>query len=622
MTTPQEQSKGSDPMAKAPDPGKMKFSVETTTFEQPEEKKTRPDDGLESDENLPLDDGLGPDWAAYGEKAGSVAGIEPGTEFWPERRFRSKIEALGSTGSGTRALAGRAGAGARSATRKLIAGANRAAQTTGDPVADDGDPISFDSKIDVRRILPALSSNAAARRMQQGSMVVVAVAGLLLAAVLVTPDETRLETSIESSSTTDPSAETSVDPLSLRSNRSDSSAGDDDAAEDDAAGAGGIGTTTREPSTTAADDSEDADPSAETSGSSETTETSDETSTSADPSPTSGDPTSSTAAPTAAPTSADDETTTSSTRPTTATTRRTTTTRPTTATTRRTTTTLSTTSTSRTPTTRATTTTTRPTTTTTRPTTSTTEPTTTTTEPTTTTTEPTTTTTEPTTTTSAPCSGPSWNLVLDEQFNGSSVDTSRWQVYNSVGNAGHGRRQPSAMSVSGGLLTITASMDNGTLVSGGMEHRLDQTYGRYEFRVRTDQDPSESMSGVVMTWPQSDVHPRDGENNIYETLATPGDRHEFYTFIHKPFGSVHDQDYTVHPVNASSWHTMVMEWAPDSIKLYRDGSLVKTINETSADLIPDVAHHATIQLDAWADTLPANVQMQVDYIKVYSYEGC
>ena len=83
--------------------------------------------------------------------------------------------------------------------------------------------------------------------------------------------------------------------------------------------------------------------------------------------------------------------------------------------------------------------------------------------------------------------------------------------------------------------------------------------------------PSEAMSGVVMTWPQSDVHPRDGENNIYETLATPGDRHEFYSFIHEPFGTVHDQDYTVHRVDASSWHTMAMEWTPDWIKLYRDG---------------------------------------------------
>ncbi|MDH3684133.1 MAG: glycoside hydrolase family 16 protein [Acidimicrobiia bacterium] len=212
--------------------------------------------------------------------------------------------------------------------------------------------------------------------------------------------------------------------------------------------------------------------------------------------------------------------------------------------------------------------------------------------------------------------------MLDESFSGSSIDTDDWALYESNGNADFGLRRPSALSVSGGYLTITASMESGSLVSGGMEHRHDQTYGRYEFRVRTDEDPSETMSGVVLTWPASDVHPRDGENDIYETLAMPGDRSEFYSFIHEPFGTVSDQDRTVHPVSASSWHTMAMEWTPEWIKLYRDGVLVKTIDETSDDLIPDVAHHAAIQLDAWGNSLPADVTMQVDYIKVYAFGGC
>ncbi len=225
----------------------------------------------------------------------------------------------------------------------------------------------------------------------------------------------------------------------------------------------------------------------------------------------------------------------------------------------------------------------------------------------------------PTTPTTAPPSnGSCWNLVMQDDFNGSAVNTSVWAPYNSGGNAGHGLRRPSALSVGGGLLTITARMENGTLVSGGMSHKYSQAYGRYEFRVRTDVDPSESMSGIVMTWPQSNVHPRDGENNMYETLGSPGDRHEFYTFIHKPFGSTSDQDYTVHSASAADWHTMVMEWRPGQMNIYRDGSLIKQIDETSSDLIPDVAHFATIQLDAWHDSVLNPVSMQVDYIKVYS----
>jgi hypothetical protein len=220
------------------------------------------------------------------------------------------------------------------------------------------------------------------------------------------------------------------------------------------------------------------------------------------------------------------------------------------------------------------------------------------------------------------CEAPIWNLELEDHFteNGRSLG-SAWTPYHSSGNAGHGLRRPHAISIWGGNLNIRASMENGVLVSGGMAHRHHQTYGRYEFRVRTDQDRSEATSGVVLTWPQSNVHPRDGENNIYETLSRPGDRHEFYSFIHEPYGTVHDQDYTVHPVGADQWHTMEMEWLPDRITLRRDGRTVKTIDETGDDLIPDVAHHLAIQLDAWKHSVDRPVWMQVDYVKVWSYGG-
>ncbi|MDH4078050.1 MAG: glycoside hydrolase family 16 protein, partial [Acidimicrobiia bacterium] len=111
-------------------------------------------------------------------------------------------------------------------------------------------------------------------------------------------------------------------------------------------------------------------------------------------------------------------------------------------------------------------------------------------KPTSTTAKPTSSTDAPTSSTAPPAStgGGCWNLVVQDDFNGSSVDGSKWVEYNGDGNAGHGQRSSSALSVSGGVLTITASMQNGTLVSGGLGGRHSQTYGRYEARVRTDPD--------------------------------------------------------------------------------------------------------------------------------------
>lgn len=242
-------------------------------------------------------------------------------------------------------------------------------------------------------------------------------------------------------------------------------------------------------------------------------------------------------------------------------------------------------------------------------------------KPTSSTTAKPTTTAAPTST--APPSNPGsgcWNLVVQDDFNGSSVDGSKWVEYNGSGHGGHGQRSSSALSVSGGMLTITASMQNGTLVSGGLGGRHNQTYGRYEARVRTDADPSETMSGLLLTWPQSGDQYNDGENDYYETTYTPGDRHEFYSFIHKPGAPASEQDYTVHSASASEWHTMVMEWRADKIVIYRDGQVIKTLNEDGANRIPDVAHFAAIQLDAFKDSLPNPVSMQVDYIKVF--EAC
>jgi hypothetical protein len=245
-----------------------------------------------------------------------------------------------------------------------------------------------------------------------------------------------------------------------------------------------------------------------------------------------------------------------------------------------------------------------------------------------TTTQRATTTAAPTTAGNSCASGAEFELVMWDDFNGSSVG-GHWLQWNSAGYLGNGVRRSSALAVSNGRLIITAQMIDGTLVSGGINHRHAQTYGKYVFKVRTDVDPDRAMSGVVLTWPQSDAHPRDGENNIYETLAhyESSTRDPFYSFIHKPFGSASDQEYKLHRADAAQWQTMSMEWTPDRITITREGpgggswSDSWTVDETSADLIPDVAHQFHIQLDATKSAISAPVTMEVDYAGVYKYCG-
>ncbi|MDQ3851171.1 MAG: glycoside hydrolase family 16 protein [Actinomycetota bacterium] len=206
-------------------------------------------------------------------------------------------------------------------------------------------------------------------------------------------------------------------------------------------------------------------------------------------------------------------------------------------------------------------------------------------------------------------------LVFEDTFDGTTLNTSEWAPYDSPGHAGRGLRRPSAFSLDGdGNLVVTARMVDGQIVSGGMALGRDYTYGRFEFRVRTEPDPTGTMSGVVLTWPESGRWPVDGENDIYETGSDPGTRSPFFTFVH--YGETNEQHLYRHEADASRWHTMAMDWTRSAIRIYRDGELVWTLTDPAA--IPHVAHHLCIQLDPTATrTLTAPVRMLVDYVRIY-----
>jgi beta-glucanase (GH16 family) len=212
-----------------------------------------------------------------------------------------------------------------------------------------------------------------------------------------------------------------------------------------------------------------------------------------------------------------------------------------------------------------------------------------------------------------------WRLVFEDNFDSNAVDRSSWSMYNGPGHGGNGRRDPAAYSVSDGLLVITAQMkDYGDgkgpqISSGGMAHRENYLYGRFEFRVRCEADPSGATSGVVLTWPQTEKWPVDGENDIFETLTGPT-RTPLHTFIH--YGKDNSQHHMKYDVDATQWQEMAMEWYPDAILIYLNGELVWTLTDRAA--IPRVPHHICLQLDAFKKQMGDEpVHMYVDWVRIY-----
>ena len=173
--------------------------------------------------------------------------------------------------------------------------------------------------------------------------------------------------------------------------------------------------------------------------------------------------------------------------------------------------------------------------------------------------------------------------------------------------------------MSDGLLNITARDGN---VSGGMAHKLDRTYGRWEFRARTDK--GRGFGSAILLWPESERFPEDGEIDIMEVPSETRDRAHFIVHFPGPGGS--DKVYGSYAEDDfSEWHTFAVDWLPDRIVYYVDG--VERFRVTDRNIIPDKPMHLAMQFDQgpkkdWIPapdaTTPAAFSLQVDWLRVYA----
>ena len=213
---------------------------------------------------------------------------------------------------------------------------------------------------------------------------------------------------------------------------------------------------------------------------------------------------------------------------------------------------------------------------------------------------------------------PEYELVFEENFDGNAVDESKWLVYDFAGHNNNGLRSPIAVTVEDGLLVITAKMidvdGQPVLHSGAIAHRQNYMYGKFEFKVKADRDPSGVMSAVVLTWPQSEDWPNDGENDIYETHEANIERDHFTSNIMSglPLNKWSNKSYNI---DATEWHTVAMEWQETAIRIYIDDVLRWRLTDPKD--FCHTPHHLCIQLDAFAQEMTGETRMYVDWVKIY-----
>ncbi|MDB5091649.1 MAG: glycoside hydrolase [Mucilaginibacter sp.] len=226
-----------------------------------------------------------------------------------------------------------------------------------------------------------------------------------------------------------------------------------------------------------------------------------------------------------------------------------------------------------------------------------------------------------------------WQLVWSDEFNGTSVDGSKWNIDNGNPNVNNEKEyyQSSNVTETGGNLVITAknqSVGGQPYTSGKLETsgKFSATYGRIEARIK--------LPAFQGSWPAfwmlgtnigSVGWPTCGEIDIMEQVNTSN---TIYGTMHWNGGSGHVSYGLNTTTTPTDYHVYAVEWDTNEIRWYVDNTLYVTgniqnnINNTGAFHNP---FYMILNLAVAGDfpgqtvntgALPAS--MYVDYVHVYT----
>lgn len=208
--------------------------------------------------------------------------------------------------------------------------------------------------------------------------------------------------------------------------------------------------------------------------------------------------------------------------------------------------------------------------------------------------------------------GAGWQLVWADEFNGSSVDTTRWRYWLDGQTRRAAINRAANTFVSGGALTVRISNPNGQLTAGGLESNVGFGYGYFETR-------SKVVGGWAAFWLQSPGIGSGGtpavdgtEMDIMEACCPGPVQHAVHW---GGYGAGHQfTTHTISGVVQSNWNTYGLEWTPTSYKFWVNGQLSWTFT-TAISQRSDEVIRLTQETDG--DFCGSQCDYLVDYVRVY-----
>ena len=223
---------------------------------------------------------------------------------------------------------------------------------------------------------------------------------------------------------------------------------------------------------------------------------------------------------------------------------------------------------------------------------------------------------------------PGTTLVDADDFTGTAIDSSKWEVYQAAASNRVSQWLPSMVSVTGGELSIAGhgnSPDGVGNVSGGLcwcRGRGNQTYGIWQVRARFD--AGTGYGQAILLWPESNRWPQDGELDFVETPGGP--KTTAIGTVH--WGADNQQDARRATGDFTAWHTYAVEWRPTFVKMSIDGRVYyDSTRSTHHPAIPTGPMQLAIQQEPgpfghdWVPApgsgTPAQVVMHIDWVRIY-----
>jgi beta-glucanase (GH16 family) len=218
-------------------------------------------------------------------------------------------------------------------------------------------------------------------------------------------------------------------------------------------------------------------------------------------------------------------------------------------------------------------------------------------------------------------------LVFSDDFNGTALDGTKWGTYSGQpGGDPGGFWDGSHCSVKNGVWSLKTYRDpafaNRWVSCGASSsYALKQAYGRYQIRMRMD--AGKGVAGSALLVPVADVWPP--EINFWQNRGSTTTRDSASATLHHGPNDSQIQR-SLSGVDFTKWHTVGVRWTPHKLIYTLDGSAWATINNVNVPSLPmemDVQTQAGTcgdQLTPCPDsTTPAHVNMQVDWVRAYSY---